>query len=195
MLLGVTYNGGRCRPTDSDVPQPAGPDTPDRATRLHLLGTRAAAIMIGSGLNRGRRCGADQSGMEQVGGRDSDCCEPSQDSDGPGPAVPLPGPRCGILGKCRYLRSRHMIRWDLSRFETAGILFADSSLRMEMKRVSNILVSMMRFPTMLKRLHPRRFRVCYTHAAWRVLVSTRVRPPVFKLTGAALLHSASASAT
>ena len=44
----------------------AGPDNPDRATRLHLLGP--AAIMIGSGPDRLRRSGVDQSGMNRAEG-------------------------------------------------------------------------------------------------------------------------------
>ena len=67
----------------------AGPDNPDRATRLHLLGPAA----IGSGPGRRRRSGVGQSGMEWVEGGDSDCSKPSRDG---------PGPRRGIIGKYRY---------------------------------------------------------------------------------------------
>lgn len=44
----------------------AGPDNPDRATRLHLLGPAA----IGSGPDRRRRSGVDQSGMNRAEGGD-----------------------------------------------------------------------------------------------------------------------------
>ena len=65
----------------------AGPDNPDRATRLHLLGTAA----IGSGPGRRKRSGVGQSGMEWVEG--GDCSKLSRDG---------PGPRCGVLGKYRF---------------------------------------------------------------------------------------------
>ena len=64
----------------------AGPDNPDRTTRLHLLGTAA----IGSGPGRRRRSGAGQSGLEWVEG--GDCSKPSRDG---------PGPRCGVIGEYR----------------------------------------------------------------------------------------------
>jgi hypothetical protein len=44
----------------------AGPDNPDRATRLHLLGPAA----IGSGPGRRRRSGVGQSGMDRAEGGD-----------------------------------------------------------------------------------------------------------------------------
>ena len=44
----------------------AGPDNPDRATRLHLLGPAA----IGSGPCRRRRSGVGQSGMDRAEGGD-----------------------------------------------------------------------------------------------------------------------------
>ncbi len=44
----------------------AGPDSPDRATRLHLLGPAA----IGSGPGRRRRSGVGQSGMDRAEGGD-----------------------------------------------------------------------------------------------------------------------------
>ena len=84
----------------------AGPDNPDRATRLHLLGTAA----IGSVPGRYRRSGAGQSGMEWVEG--GDCSKPSRDG---------PGPRCGVIGKYRYSRSRPITRWDLIPFHVCPL--------------------------------------------------------------------------
>ena len=65
----------------------AGPDSPGRATRLHVLVTAA----IGSGPGRSRRSGAGQSGMERVDG--GDFSEPGRAG---------PGPRCGVIGKYRF---------------------------------------------------------------------------------------------
>ena len=87
----------------------AGPDNPDRATRLHLLGTSA----IGSVPGRHRRSGAGQSGMEWVEG--GDCSRPSLDG---------PGPRCGVIGKYRYSRSHptSITRWDFIPFHVSPFI-------------------------------------------------------------------------
>ncbi len=79
-------------------------DSPDRAIRLHQLGP-LARDPAGAG-------GAAWANQGWIGLKSETTAEPSRDG---------PGPKCGVTGKYRHLRSLPMPRWDLIRFHDCSL--------------------------------------------------------------------------